>query len=174
MSDRLGAALEKAVKAKVRRRRKRSDAGKKRVSKVKPIAVIEEDEVVLPDATPVVEQPKMARHAVDRATLLAGLGMTEGTFSFLFPAYGDYFDEDDVAFIEGKLGLGDGVLDEAICMDMPVFVEATILPINVQNQRLIWARTDAGACNLVRCKIGSCRPGQRVLIKDQIVVRVLR
>lgn len=175
MSDRLGAALKQAGKAKVRRRRKRSDAGKKRGPKVKVEPVVqEEDEVVLVDSAPIVDQPRMSLHAVDRPTLLTGLGMSEGTFSFIFPECGDYFDSDDVAYVGAKLGLSDGVLEEAIGIDMPVFIEATILPIHVPNQRLVWARSDDGECGLVKRRVDSCRPGQRVLIKDQIVVRVLR
>lgn len=70
MSDRLGAALKQAGKAKVRRRRKRSDAGKKRGPKVKvePVVSLPDDEVVLPDSPPEawVDEPRMTHMANDR------------------------------------------------------------------------------------------------------------
>lgn len=176
MTDRLGAALEKAVKAKVvRRRRKRSDAGKKRGPKVKPVAVVEE-EVVLADEPPVMalEGPRMVQLPNSRACVLAGLGMTEGTFSSIFPQFDDYLDEDDFRFIETKLGLSHGVLGEAIAMDMPVYFEGVVLPIAVNNQRLCYVQNAAGECHLVMRKIDSCRTAQRVLVKDGIVVKALK
>jgi hypothetical protein len=178
MSDRLGAALKQAGKAKVRRRRKRSDAGKKRGPKVKvePVASLPEDEVVLPDSPPEawVDEPRMTHMANDRASVLSGLGMSEGTFSAIFPQLGDYMDDDDFHFIESKLGLAHGVLGEAIAMDLPVYIEGVVLPIALQNQRLCYVRNDRGDCDLVQRKIDSCRHGQRVLVKDGIIVRVLR
>jgi hypothetical protein len=176
MSERLAAALGKNGKPKgVRRRRKRSDAGKKRGPK-KPVVALPEDDVVLPDSPPEawVDEPRMVHMATNRASVLSGLGVSEGTFSAIFPQLGDYMDEDDFQFIEGKLGLAQGVLGEAIAMDMPVYFEGVVLPIALNNQRLCYVRNESGQCDLVHRKVDSCRHGQRVLVKDGIVVRVLR
>jgi len=115
------------------------------------VVSLPEDDVVLPDSPPEawVDEPRMTHMASGRASVLSGLGMSEGTFSVIFPQLGDYMDEDDFQFIESKLGLAHGVLGEAIAMDMPVYFEGVVLPIALNNQRLCYVRNESGQCDLV-------------------------
>lgn len=178
MSERLAAALGKAGKPKgVRRRRKRSDAGKKRGPRKASQEVVQEEDggVVLVDEVQQEEARKVEFvpcGSVDVASVVSGLGVSEGVFSRWFPSVGEYVDLSDIEWIEGKLGLSKGVLSEAIAMDMPIFWECSVLPIKVPNQRLVYVG-DGVRNELVRCKPNHCRAGNRVLVLNGEVRIVL-
>lgn len=98
----------------VKKRRKRSDAGKKRVK--------------APELQPVIE----------------GI-------------------EDDVVLV-------DEISDEQEDLTQ----HGVVLPIVVPNQRLVWVRIDGGVSCICNRKPDSCRPGNKVLIKDRTVIKVLK
>ena len=49
-----------------------------------------------------------------------------------------------------------------------------VLPIYVPNQRLVWVRIEGGVSCICNRKPDSCRPGNKVLIKDRTVIKVLK